>query len=229
MTEKQVDLTKGINDLNDVINQGEPEASTIETDLNKATDLITDELNGDDDAEPETVATDMHKSVSDIDLTPPQIEDAENGKVDAGEFLEKSLAYMEGVATLVKSLSSEVMSLKKANSVLEKGQKVSQGALGAILNSHKELHKSIKLVGVAAPLVTVESEFNRGEQIIPSKAQTTATITKGQEVVEDEFKKERLDDAEVNILAKALRDKTITDAEMVTVNETNILPKRLLS
>lgn len=226
--ENQVDLKKSVDELNEVIDTEEKreEDKTVSM-LAKAMEKLGLKGNSEevDLTKSETPSEEVAEEVEEVEvneeLEAPSIEEAVDGNVDASEFIEKSLEYMGGVHELVKALKDEVVSIRKENADLKKSLDDSGFAMAAMLNSHKELHKALK---------SEEGTLVR-DIPAPSKAQTLEKSVEEVEVEADLVKevKDGFDDAEINILAKAVREKTITNEEYAEAKRTFTLPKRLLS
>lgn len=223
----QIDLKKSVDDLNEVINKEEQkeEEKTVsmlakameklglrngQTEINitkSKADSITEEVEDESD-----------------DVEAPQMSDVESGEIDASEFVEKAIGYMSSVHDLVKSLKSEIELIKETNTDLTKSMTDAHFALSALLNSQTELHKATKTK--VEPITATTREV-----AIPSKAQLNKSVDNSEddETTLTKNNKDYFDNAEVNILAKALRESTITAEEYSEAKRTYTIPKRLLS
>lgn len=223
----QIDLKKSVDDLNEVINKEEQkeEEKTVsmlakameklglrngQTEINitkSKADSITEEVEDESD-----------------DVEAPQMSDVESGEIDASEFVEKAIGYMSSVHDLVKSLKSEIELIKETNTDLTKSMTDAHFALSALLNSQTELHKATKTK--VEPITATTREV-----AIPSRAQLNKSVDNSEddETTLTKNNKDYFDNAEVNILAKALRESTITAEEYSEAKRTYTIPKRLLS
>ena len=238
-TKDQIDLTKSVDELNNVINteeqkeedktvsmlakameklgfKGSNDVDLVKSQAAQAKSTDSNEATGDSKEEEEEDADD--------NLNRPSIDDVESG-ADASEFVEKAIEYMGGVHDLVKSLKDELITIKKDNSDLKKSLVDSNYALGALVNSQTELHKSLKATGIE--LITPMTR----EAVVPSQAAQTLQKGTEEDINFDLGKqvKDCFDDAEVNILAKAMQDNLVTTEEVAEAKRTFVLPKRLLS
>ena len=239
---KKIDLEKSISELNQVINK-EEKPTGHQSLLAKALEKLgftKDSASNPDllksiqdaataDAAATVVADEDTDTTTDDDLEVPNIEEANAGGVDAGEFIAKALAYMEGVANLVKGFKTEIATLRADNSTLAKAIESGNFGIAALVNSQTALHKSLDVnketIASAATKI-----IDRTELPNPSAAQRQKEVDLTKEITDKTtLKKARFDDAEVNLLAKGLREHTITEQEYQAAQKDLVLPARLLN